>query len=100
MSNPTGDSTILGLPTANPLNGSEAFPLDQLQSGTLVTCKLFLNQLLAGGGLSWPVGTTAQRPATPVLGQAYLDLTLGMPIWCIQLTPSIKWVNASGFGPV
>jgi hypothetical protein len=100
MSNPSGDSTILGLPTANPLNGSEAFPIDQLQSGTLVTVKVFLSSLLAGAGLNWPVGTTAQRPATPVLGQPYLDLTLGLPIWCIQTSPSIKWVNASGFGPL
>lgn len=41
-------------------------------------------------------GTTAARPASPGLYQPYFDTTLGQPIWCSQITPSIIWVNAAG----
>lgn len=41
-------------------------------------------------------GTTAQRPAAPKLYQSYFDATLGVPITCSQVTPSIVWVNAAG----
>jgi hypothetical protein len=40
-------------------------------------------------------GTTAARPALPVLYQPYFDTTLGLPIWCTQVSPAI-WVTASG----
>jgi len=42
-------------------------------------------------------GTTAQRPVVPVLFQSYFDTTLGIPITCSQITPSIIWVNGAGF---
>lgn len=95
MGNPTGDSTILGLPNAAVLNGSEVIPMDQLQSGTLVTVKITLGSLFLSPGI-WPVGTTAQRPASPSQGQPYFDLTLGLPVWCKQNSPSIVWVDAAG----
>lgn len=46
-------------------------------------------------------GTTAQRPTTTtlpgvILYQSYFDTTLGFPIWCKQVSPSIIWVNAAG----
>lgn len=41
-------------------------------------------------------GTTAQRPTAPVLYQQYFDTTLGLPIWCDQVTPSVTWVDATG----
>jgi hypothetical protein len=39
--------------------------------------------------------TTAQRPASPVVGQHLFDTTLGIPIWCKSLNP-VVWCNASG----
>lgn len=41
-------------------------------------------------------GTTAQRPAAPVLYQPYFDTTLGYMIHCKQVTPSVVWVNGAG----
>lgn len=40
-------------------------------------------------------GTTAQRPASPKLYQAYFDSTIGQPIWCSQVGP-VVWVNSAG----
>lgn len=40
-------------------------------------------------------GTTAARPAPPTLYQSYIDTTLGLPIFCTQVSPPI-WVSASG----
>lgn len=37
-------------------------------------------------------GTTAQRPAQPVVGQRYYDTTLGIPIWY----NGTVWKNAAG----
>jgi hypothetical protein len=45
---------------------------------------------VSGGG-----GTTAQRPAVPLLYQMYFDTTIGQPIWCTQVSAPI-WVNAAG----
>jgi len=45
-------------------------------------------------------GPTANRPPKPPLYGTYFDTTLGYPIWVSQVTPSVKWVNASGYGPV
>ena len=44
-------------------------------------------------------GTTAQRPLAVnirTIGQIYFDTTLGQPVWCKQITPSVIWVNAAG----
>ena len=41
-------------------------------------------------------GTTALRPTNPVLYQPYFDTTLGKPIWCKQISPSVTWVDATG----
>lgn len=41
-------------------------------------------------------GTTANRPATPVLGQQYLDSTLGKPVWASRITPPVVWKDAAG----
>lgn len=42
-----------------------------------------------------PNGATSQRPASPLIGQIYLDTTLGQPIWCLSLSPTV-WINAAG----
>lgn len=41
-------------------------------------------------------GSTAKRPATPVLGQQYLDSTLRKPIWAATVAPVVTWVDALG----
>ena len=41
-------------------------------------------------------GTTAQRPASPALWQIYFDTTIGLPIWCNQITPTVTWQDAAG----
>ena len=41
-------------------------------------------------------GTTSARPTAPKLYQAYFDTTLGLPVTCSQITPSVVWVTASG----
>jgi hypothetical protein len=41
-------------------------------------------------------GPTANRPAEPVLGQQYLDSTLGRPIWAAKITPPVVWKDAAG----
>ncbi len=42
-------------------------------------------------------GNTAGRPTTgAVLWQYYFDSTLGIPIWCNQVTPTVTWVSAAG----
>jgi hypothetical protein len=40
-------------------------------------------------------GTTAARPAVPTLYQTYVDTTLGVPIFCTQVSPPI-WINSVG----
>lgn len=56
-------------------------------------------EVLIGG--SWrrvgspQAGTTAARPATPVVGDPYFDTTLGKPVWCKTASP-VVWVDASG----
>lgn len=47
VSNPSGDSTITGLPAAQVLLGSEFFVIDQLQAGLPATVKLPIAQLAA-----------------------------------------------------
>ena len=41
-------------------------------------------------------GTTAQRPTNPQIYQQYFDTTLGLPIWCETVTPSVTWTDAAG----
>src|SRR5260370_10531712 len=45
MPQPTADSTITLLPAATPLNGSEPFPIDQVQSSVLTTVKATISQI-------------------------------------------------------
>jgi len=40
--------------------------------------------------------TTANRPIPTFIGQYAYDLTLGIPIWAYQITPSVIWHNAAG----
>lgn len=95
--NPNGDSTITGLPLAQTLLGSEAIPADQLQNGVLVTVRIPSSRFqIAQGVVGVNYGTTAQRPAAPFVPQPYFDTTLGFPIWCKQVTPSIIWVDGAG----
>lgn len=55
-----------------------------------------LAALISGSGTGfWLGGTTAQRPASPVLYMMYFDTTLGQPVWCKQASPAV-WVNAAG----
>lgn len=39
--------------------------------------------------------TTAKRPPNPIIGQRAFDTTLGVPIWCKSLNPTV-WVNGVG----
>ena len=41
-------------------------------------------------------GPTSSRPTSPTLYQQYLDTTLGLPLTCSQVTPSVVWITASG----
>lgn len=41
-------------------------------------------------------GPTSARPAEPVLGQQYLDSTLGKPIWAAKISPPVVWKDAAG----
>jgi hypothetical protein len=41
-------------------------------------------------------GPTANRPAEPVMGQQYLDSTLGKPVWATKITPPVVWRDAAG----
>lgn len=94
MANPSGDSTITGLPPAAVLNGSEVTVADQLQSGTLVTVKVPLSLFAQIGVVGISYGTTAQRPASPAPGQPYFDTTRGFQInWNPILN---EWVDAAG----
>jgi hypothetical protein len=48
---------------------------------------------------SAPWGIGPVRPASPMLGQPWIDSTLGpfgLPILCAQVTPAIVWINFSG----
>jgi len=40
-------------------------------------------------------GPTIQRPTPTFIGQPYLDTTLGIMIWCLQILPII-WIDAAG----
>lgn len=37
-------------------------------------------------------GTTANRPPSPIIGQYYLDTTLGVPVWW----NGTNWINSVG----
>lgn len=39
--------------------------------------------------------TTSQRPPNPVIGFHLFDVTIGQPIWCKSLNPTV-WVNGAG----
>lgn len=39
--------------------------------------------------------TTAQRPPNPTIGFHLFDTTIGQPIWCKSLNPTV-WVNGAG----
>jgi hypothetical protein len=41
-------------------------------------------------------GATSARPVSPTLYQPYFDTTLGLPLTCSQITPTVIWVTASG----
>jgi hypothetical protein len=42
-------------------------------------------------------GATTARPTTGLyVGFMYFDTTLGYPVFCSQVTPSIEWVNSQG----
>ena len=41
------------------------------------------------------VATTAKRPAFPLIGQHLFDTSIGQPIWCKSLNPTV-WVNGVG----
>jgi len=98
MSNPSGDSTILGLPLAAPLNGTEVIPMDQKQGDLYYTVRQPVSSFASQGVVGVNYGTTAQRPLNPVPGQPYFDTSLG---YQINWNPALShWVNASGFGPV
>ena len=50
---------------------------------------------LVNANTPWSLGTTPNRPNPPVLGQPFIDTTLGLPIICIQVTPTI-WIDFAG----
>lgn len=41
-------------------------------------------------------GSTANRPIAPALYQYYFDTTLGIPIFCNQVSPTVAWCDATG----
>jgi hypothetical protein len=41
-------------------------------------------------------GPTSNRPTDPVMGQQYLDSTIGKPIWAAKVTPPVVWKDAAG----
>lgn len=41
-------------------------------------------------------GSTSNRPVPTAIGQFYYDTTLGYPVYCNQITPSIVWHNSQG----
>ena len=41
-------------------------------------------------------GSTSNRPIPTKIGQFYYDTTLGYPIYCNQITPSVVWHNSQG----
>lgn len=62
-------------------------------TGQPETSVISLADLAAGGGSTGVTGgTTTQRPAIPLLYQAYFDTTLGWPVWW----NGANWVNATG----
>ena len=70
-----------------PVNDPIGFPL-------AVSWAMFFEGLFRGAQPQY--GTTAQRPTAPTLWQQYGDTTLGKPIWCKQITPSVVWIDATG----
>lgn len=98
MTNPTGDSTITGLPGAAVLTGNEFLAIDQKQNdGTIKTVKITL--AIIGTSPIWLSGTTAQRNAlsavTFQVGQPWFDTTLGFVVNLKSTGPNV-WVNAAG----
>lgn len=42
-------------------------------------------------------GPTASRPQIPrKIGMQYFDTDLKMPIYCLQIVPTVIWVNSAG----
>ena len=60
MSNPSGDSTITGLPAAATLQGTEFLVMDQVQGGIPFTVKATVNQIISQGLGSLLAGTPGQ----------------------------------------
>lgn len=74
------------------LRGNQSSPLTWAQVDNN-----FLNLANAANAVVQPSGgITASRPSMPILYQYYFDTTLGFPVWCSQIVPSIVWVNAAG----
>jgi hypothetical protein len=79
MSNPSGDSTITGLPAAQTLQGTEVLVADQVQNGLLVTVKIPINQIFN----QIPPGT---------FGIAMLAWFLSLPT-TLPATAGVLWNN-------
>ncbi len=60
MSNPSGDSTVTGLPAAATLQGTEVVPMDQVQGGSLITVRASVNQIISQGLAALLSGTVGQ----------------------------------------
>jgi hypothetical protein len=70
--------------------------LRQNQSTDLTWAQVDGNFIALAGAIGVNGGSTAQRPVSPLLYQSYFDTTLGIPIVCSQITPSVIWVNFAG----
>ena len=87
-----------GLPLANTsqLYGGTGV-VGVAQAVTIGTNLSFSGTVLnASGSGAFPVG--AVRPVPTVLGQTFIDTTMGpygQPIWCGQVSPVI-WINSAG----
>lgn len=88
MSNPSGDSTITGLPDAAALTGTEYFVLDQIQSGLAVTARVSANNLanyllgLPTTVLTVPHGGTGRTTLTAhavLLGEGTANVNFAAP---------------------
>ena len=82
----------------------DAITVERAQEGTLAlawNAGDFVANLLTAGTLKSLLQnntfTTANRPIPTFVGQyGGYDLTLGIPIWAYQITPSVIWHNAVG----
>lgn len=77
-------------------NSSSALSWSQVDGNfSSLATQVNLNTAAIAAGTGPQGGATSARPVPPVLYQTYFDTTLGVPVFCKQVSPPI-WVNAAG----